>query len=1371
MKCVSGQSQACDSGVQKWIISDSVQVASLISATNCFGGNFEVELNGRVQVQATIFVLGGTIMKITGSGDAFLDGGGNTQIFSVDNSELHLENVIVGNGNSTTDGGAIYSTGSTLSFIDTHFIENNAMGNGGAVHVSDYSYVTCMGSSFTYNTAYRGGAMYVNNNTIASCGGSWKGNFGENSAGAIRVGDGSILSWIEDTIFESNGAFGAGGAMVVSQSTVYWDNCTTLFHNNMVEEDGNSASLGGAIFLAGSNMSWSGTTKFDSNHANLETPDNSRVLGGAIHSRSDSMLNWGGVTSFTNNTSGHISGAIYLSDTTAHCTGYSHFENNAALDGHGDGLYIGNSNFSWDGEMVMKGHKGRSTLYTMVGDISSSSTSVTTFVENNGYVVYLGMSHAMLDGVTTISGNNGTAFLVASLGTGTLSWDGKMNISHNTDNAIYVAKSNVSWGGETEISNNMRGGIVAGLDSNITWKGDTTFLGNGDRDATNINTAGEEYESRGGAINVFTNSIVSWGEGHTKFIDNEAYHGGSIFTQVNSRVSWSGKTDFIGSSGFFGGVIASYDDSEVSWSGDTTFIDSTGYSGPGTIECRDSKLSWSGKTMFLRGTGMLLGASGIGARTCEVSWSGPTEFIENSVEFSSTVSIDGGSYLGWTGETNFTSNIGGAISVASSSTADDGVATLFINGSTVFFNNSVVSTGGAIDIRLEIDLTIDPSSSVSFIGNSASSGGAISVRSVFQSDELVFSGMDFIGNSAQVGGAIATFASNVRFEDCNFTNNTAITGGAINSVVGKDYISDCVFEGNHAVNGGALRLAGEETSIFGCLFLENASDEEEGPAVSNIGNIILFGDNNFSGNIYDCPSDTFLEVIESDHPYEVFCLGCDTECVNCIVEEHVPICTDTLEHSESYGGNTSLENIYINEGFWRASSSSRNVLQCHNEDACVGGVTGSDDYCEEGYEGPYCSICSEGYSEHLSFSCRECSDDNTDTIIAATILSVVGLIVVSMLAYYLTSSELDSNVGLSGVMKRYIPLQSLKIVVVTWQILNQFSSVANVVYPGIYQEFLDGLDFFNFDFSWIMSAGCVVRIDFHDRLLLSTICPIVALAFLACTYTIAYCVNRGKKDVLQRIDDKHMSMFLLLTFLVYSSVSSVLFKTFACENMDDDKYYLRADYRIECDSSEHASYQLYAGIMIIVYTLGIPTMYCYLLFRDRDVLKTSDSIRGLDSSRVEAISDLWKPYRSNVFYYEIVECIRRVLLSSVVVFIYPNTAAQIAITILISFSFVVIFEAMAPYVSSWDRWISRMGQVVIFISFYMALLLKVDVSGERHDSQEIFEETLIAVHVLMVLAVIIESIVTICYLKHDKVQDLDDPQPLPRFNVEAGLEE
>ena len=71
------------------------------------------------------------------------------------------------------------------------------------------------------------------------------------------------------------------------------------------------------------------------------------------------------------------------------------------------------------------------------------------------------------------------------------------------------------------------------------------------------------------------------------------------------------------------------------------------------------------------------------------------------------------------------------------------------------------------------------------------------------------------------------------------------------------------------------------------------------------------------------------------------------------------------------------------------------------------------------------------------------------------------------------------------------------------------------------------------------------------------------------TYATATTINRGVPEVLQTIWNKHVSLVLLLTFLVYSSVSAALFKTFACEPVEDVNIYLRADYRIQCDSPKH----------------------------------------------------------------------------------------------------------------------------------------------------------------------------------------------------------
>ena len=59
-----------------------------------------------------------------------------------------------------------------------------------------------------------------------------------------------------------------------------------------------------------------------------------------------------------------------------------------------------------------------------------------------------------------------------------------------------------------------------------------------------------------------------------------------------------------------------------------------------------------------------------------------------------------------------------------------------------------------------------------------------------------------------------------------------------------------------------------------------------------------------------------------------------------------------------------------------------------------------------------------------------------------------------------------------------------------------------------------------------------------------------------------------------------------------------------------------------------------------------------------------------------------------MIYFEVIECARRVLLVGVVVFFNPNTASQVAVTLVLAFIFVVLSESLDPYVSKWDTWLT-----------------------------------------------------------------------------------
>lgn len=212
---------------------------------------------------------------------------------------------------------------------------------------------------------------------------------------------------------------------------------------------------------------------------------------------------------------------------------------------------------------------------------------------------------------------------------------------------------------------------------------------------------------------------------------------------------------------------------------------------------------------------------------------------------------------------------------------------------------------------------------------------------------------------------------------------------------------------------------------------------------------------------------------------------------------------------------------------------------------------------------------------------------------------------------------------------------------------------------------------------------------------------------------------------------------LLLTFLVFSSVSATLFQMFACDDLEHGKRYLRADYRIECNSTKHEALQVYAGFMILVYPVGIPLFYAALLFIHSDVLR-NDKDRE-ENELVRPTADLWDAYKPDRFYFEVVECSRRLMLAGIAVFIYPGTAAQVAITLMIAVFYLALFEGLSPYESKWDVWLARTGHIVVFTSMFLALLNKVDVSQEDAGSQKVFEVILVTTHACMIFSVVLET--------------------------------
>lgn len=122
-----------------------------------------------------------------------------------------------------------------------------------------------------------------------------------------------------------------------------------------------------------------------------------------------------------------------------------------------------------------------------------------------------------------------------------------------------------------------------------------------------------------------------------------------------------------------------------------------------------------------------------------------------------------------------------------------------------------------------------------------------------------------------------------------------------------------------------------------------------------------------------------------------------------------------------------------------------------------------------------------------------------------------------------------------------IPMDKLKILVVVWQILTVFPSIAAVEFPPIYARFLTWIDVVNLDLGNILSASCLLpSVTHYERLLAITLGPFVVLLVLSVTFQMAKRrAGIGSAGVVARRAawSRHMAAGLLLTFLVRSSLS------------------------------------------------------------------------------------------------------------------------------------------------------------------------------------------------------------------------------------------
>lgn len=90
-----------------------------------------------------------------------------------------------------------------------------------------------------------------------------------------------------------------------------------------------------------------------------------------------------------------------------------------------------------------------------------------------------------------------------------------------------------------------------------------------------------------------------------------------------------------------------------------------------------------------------------------------------------------------------------------------------------------------------------------------------------------------------------------------------------------------------------------------------------------------------------------------------------------------------------------------------------------------------------------CAVCSQGYTEALSYTCNECSNRGGGIVVAVLLVIAALFVAVAVVSYVMSGERGGGGRGLVERVARYIPLQPVKIVIVSWQILTQVRAMGD----------------------------------------------------------------------------------------------------------------------------------------------------------------------------------------------------------------------------------------------------------------------------------------------------------------------------------------
>jgi len=105
------------------------------------------------------------------------------------------------------------------------------------------------------------------------------------------------------------------------------------------------------------------------------------------------------------------------------------------------------------------------------------------------------------------------------------------------------------------------------------------------------------------------------------------------------------------------------------------------------------------------------------------------------------------------------------------------------------------------------------------------------------------------------------------------------------------------------------------------------------------------------------------------------------------------------------------------------------------------------------------------------------------------------------------------------------------------------------------------------------------------------------------------------------VKNRYLACLFYFSYLILPSITSAIFPFFVCTKVENESY-LVADMSFNCGSDEWRDGAIYAAFMVLVYPVGLPMMYLWMLYQVKnDIITMSKSFRDGNKNDNDDVSD------------------------------------------------------------------------------------------------------------------------------------------------------